>query len=309
MNCWFWNIDKDFADFFNNELQRGILRQGLGYHEELNLNKLQEKVAKNEVLSKEEQEAFNRCCPMLLHIKKGDLICVKNIPTNEHFTIVEVQGEYCFQISEHDDYGHFLPVKIINSFHKDSRIVSKPLTNALNRERNPTRITYKHDLAVKDLCKATDLKDKDQPEAFKEKIERFRGGMISSMKNLLKTNLSPTETERLILELLKNDGINVLWNAGAGEKGADLLCDIQIGYGLVSKIAVQVKMHWDIDFDITGIEQLETAFSAHSVDAGLLVTTAEGLGENVHKRLEEAQKKFNIQALYGEELYSRLIEL
>ncbi len=309
MACWFWNIDKDYSDFFKSELQRGFLRQGWGYNENLDLKKLQEKVEKNEPLIKEEQEAFNRCCSMLLHIKKGDFVCVKNLPTNQHFTIVEVIGDYGFQISEFGDYGHFLPIKILNSFHKNARIVAKPLANALNREQNPIRITYKHDLAVKDLVITTDLMDKDKPEEFKEKIERFRGGLICSMKDLLKNNLSPNETERLILELLKKDGLNVLWSAGAGEKGADLLCDIQIGYGLVSKIAVQVKMHWDTTYDTTAIEQLETAFTAHSVDTGLFVTTAEALGENVHKRLDEARKKFNVQALYGEELYTRLIEM
>ena len=129
------------------------------------------------------------------------------------------------------------------------------------------------------------------------------------LRDALEEDLSHKETERLILEMLRRDGMDVVWSAGPSEKGADLLCDIQLGYGLKSKIAIQVKMHWGGDNDTEGIGQLERAFEVHDIQAGLLVSLADTLGDNVKSRIGQARKKYNIRAIYGEELYAKLLEL
>lgn len=309
MECWFWNIDTEARKFLSSELKKGILRQGWGYDLRLDLRILHEKVKKDIRLDEEEQTAWDRCNVMLQYIERGDYIVVKNIPSADKFTIVEVVGDYDYQISEKDDYGHILPVKTINTFHKYSSVVPSPFVNALNREQNPIRITYKHSLTVKELAVVIDARDKDTPEQFKDKISKWRVSLLPSLKKSLQTGLTPPETERIVLEMMRRDGIEGLWNAGAAEKGADILCDVQLGYGLTSKIAVQVKMHWNEDYDTTGIDQLETAFEAHSVQAGLLVSMADKMGENVLERVEQARKKYNIRVLYGEELYMRILEL
>ena len=311
MECWFWNIDITMQSYFTDELQRHRLRQGWGYDERLDLRKLHVKVSANTSLDPEEQKAWDRCHPMLLYMQEGDLVAVKNVPGRDQFTIARVTGGYDFKIDPSiGDYGHFLPVEIVTAYHKYSKVVPSPLVNALNREQNPIRVTYKHQQAIRDLAsKDTTSEERDNPEQFKEKVAKWRGSLLPHLRDALKVNLSPNETERLILEMLKRDGMDVLWSAGPREQGADLLCDVQLGYGLTSKLAIQVKMHWGEDYDITGIDQLEHAFLAHGVQAGLLVSTADKLGENVINRIEEAQKKYNIRIIYGEELYGRLLEL
>lgn len=309
MECWFWNIDTGVREFLSAELNAGRLRQGWGYDSRLDLNLLESKLKTKNVFDPEEQSAWNRCSPILLYIKKGDLVVVKNIPSADMFTIVEVIGDYWFQISEKGDYGHILPVRVVNTFHKYSKVVPVPFTNALNREQNPVRITYKHSLTVKDLAKTTATDEKDTPEQFKDKMSKWRANLLPSLKKALREGLTASETERLVLEMMRRDGLDVDWIAGAGEKGADILCDVQLGYGLTSKIAVQVKMHWDHDSDTTGVDQLEKAFEVHSVQAGLLVSMADIMGNNVLERVEQAKRKYNIRILYGEELYTRLLEL
>lgn len=311
MECWFWNIDISNQSYFIEELQKGRLRQGWGFRDKLNLRKLQDKVSTNISLDSEEQEAWSRCRAMLQSIQKGDLIAVKNIPSRDQFTLVRVRDKYDFQIdSSVGDYGHLLPVEIVTTYHKYSKLVPSPLINALNREQNPIRITYKHHQTIRDLASIETTPDeRERPEQFKEKIANWRISLFPHLRDGLKKNLSPTETERLILEMLRRDGMDVLWSAGPTERGADLLCDVQLGYGLTSKIAIQVKMHWDKDDDTTGIDQLEQAFSAHGVQAALLVSMADELGENVKSRIEQAQKTYNIRAIYGEELYAKLLEL
>ncbi|MBM4288348.1 MAG: restriction endonuclease [Deltaproteobacteria bacterium] len=311
MECWFWNIDIKMQSYFSQELDQHRLRQGWGYADNLDLRKLKTKVSSNNLLDSEEQAAWNRCNTMLEYIKEGDLIAVKNVPVREKFTIVRVTGGYSFDIDPNiGDYGHFLPVDKVVVYNKYSKVVPAPFINALNRERNPIRITYKHQQTVRELASIdTSPEERDTPEQFKEKVAKWRINLLPHLKNDLKSSLSPAETERLILEMLRRDGVDVLWNAGPWEQGADLLCDVQLGYGLTSKLAIQVKMHWGETFDTTGIDQLEQAFSVHGAQGGILVITADKLGENVIKRIDEAQKKHNIQIIYGEELFSRLLEL
>ncbi len=112
MECWFWNIDPSAQDYFSSELDKGTLRQGWGYDERLKLSKLKTKTDDHIAFDDEEQRAWDRCNTMLLYIKEGDLIVVKNVPTREQFTIVEVKGSYDYNIEDIGDYGHILPVKL-----------------------------------------------------------------------------------------------------------------------------------------------------------------------------------------------------
>jgi predicted Mrr-cat superfamily restriction endonuclease len=305
MNCWFWNIDLNARKYINEELQKHHLRQGWGYDDKLDLRKLNDKVASKTPLDPDEQVAWSRCWYMLSEIKVGDLVAVKNVPDRDKFTIVKVTGPYDFTNEAHEDYEHVLPVEIVGVYHKQSEFVPTTLVNALNRERNPIRVTYKHKQAVCDLAsKVTDTtpEERAKPEQFKEKVTKWQSKLLTPLKKALQADLSHKETERLILEMLKRDGMDVVWNAGPGEQGADLLGDPQIGYGIPYKLAIQVKMHWEQDNDQTGIDQLERAIAAHGVQAGLL-------GPDLKKRIEESKKKYNIQVVYGEDLFVRLLEL
>lgn len=312
MNCWFWNIDLSEQPYFNKELQEHRLRQGWGYDGKLDLRKLSVKVASKTPLDEQEQEAWSRCWYMLSEIKVGDLVVVKNVPDRDKFTIVRVTGPYDFTLDKGEDYEHVLPVEIVGVYHKQSEFVPTTLVNALHRERNPIRVTYKHKQAVCDLASKaanTTPEERAKPEQFKGKVAKWQSSLLPHLKDALKAKLSPPETERLILEMLKREGMGVVWTAGPGEQGADLLVDPQIGFGIPYKLAIQVKMHWGQDNDQTGINQLEQAFVAHGVQAGLLITVADTLGPDLTKRIEESRKKYNIQVIYGEDLFGRLLEL
>jgi len=312
MNCWFWNIDKGEQEYFNDELQKHRLRQGWGYDDSLDLRKLNDKLeSKAQLDPDDEQPAWSRCCPML-YIQIGDLVVVKNVPECNKFTLVKVTGPYDF-IPDHGGYGHVLPVDIIGVYHKQSAVVPATLVNALNRAQSPIIVTYKHQQAVCDLASKsaeTTPEERAKPEQFKVRVAKWQGSLLPHLRDALQKGLSHKETERLILEMLKRDGMEVEWIAGPGEQGADILCGIRIGFGIPPyKLAVQVKMKWGQDNDQTGIDQLEHAFTAHGVQAGLLITMADTLGPDLTKRFEESKQKNNIQVIYGEDLYGRLLEL
>jgi hypothetical protein len=78
----------------------------------------------------------------------------------------------------------------------------------------------------------------------------------------------------------------------------------------LDKIGVQVKYFQGVDNSLKGLSQLEQAFQAHQLAAGLLVSFADQLGDELlKKKLEEMKKTLNVEVLYGENLYQRLLSL
>lgn len=310
MNCWFWNIDLTQHDYFRKELESGRLRQGWGYEESLDLRVLDRKFSGGEPLSSAEDAAWSRCSPTLKRIKERDLVVVKNIPSSKEFTIVEVDGDYDFQIGELDDYGHILPIKKVARYNKLSAEVPAPLTNALNRERYPIRITYKHKKTVQNLATADHPREvATQPEGLKVGLEQIRRRLASELKDHLRKKLTPGFAERLVFDMLRRDGLDAVYNAGPHEQGADVLTEVGLGYDLMAGLAVQVKKHWGHDNDTTAVQQLRRAFEAHGVDAGLLVTFADELGEDLSAAIDEAKRELNVGVIYGDDLYGRLLEM
>jgi len=310
LKAWIWNINVGARDYFRDELNAGRLRQGWGYLPNLDLRKIAAKIASGQALRPEETATWTRCSPMFSGIDPGDLIAVKNVPDGERFTLVRVRdGGYDYDIGSIGDYGHILPVEVICVFHKRAASVPAPLANALNKERYPIRRTHSHWDTIRRLAELRCDADCQRPEGFKEKVEGWRGALIPRLREGMREKLSPRDTERLVLELLQRDGLQVFDNAGPNERGADILADVSIGYGLSTRLAVQVKMHWDTDNDQTGIDQLEKAIATHNASAGLLVTMASHLGPNLLDRIELSKKSFNIEVLYGDDLFSRLLGL
>ena len=311
MDCWFWNIDRSQQDFFARELQNGHLRQGWGYQENLNLRLIKKQKKAGKPLTERQQAAWSRCRAMLTRITPGDLAVVKNVPSGNHFSLVRVSGEYGYEVSEETgDHGHILPVELVGSFHKNAAVVPTPMVRALNREQHPIRRTLKHKESVINLADAEPEEGKE-PEEFKTKIDGWRQTLAEKVKTLIHDSISHRQAERLVLEMLRNDEFDVDWTAGPNERGADLQTEALIGYGLSSGIAVQVKFHSGTESGLRGLEQIEQAFEERNADAGLLVTFADELDPEVEDYLGELKRKHheNIEVLYGENLYLRLLEL
>ncbi len=313
VNCWFWNIDQSEQKYFTDELKNGKLRQGWGYHEKLDLRKLKKKISVGDALDSEEQATWSRCGYMVEAIRLCDLIVVKNVPDRDKFTIVKVVGLYDFTLGNGEDYEHVLPIETVAVYHKYSKAVPAILTNALNREQHPIRRTLKHRQTVYSLASSVTvpniIEERLNPQPFKEKLSGWREKLVPHLREFLQKDLSASEAERLVGELLKREGMDVVWTAGAGEQGADLRCDADIGLGVTYRLVVQVKMHWEKDNDLTGVDQLMTALHAHDAKAGILVTMADELGKELRKKLDAVQKEHDIQVLYGVDLFNRLLEL
>jgi hypothetical protein len=310
MRSWFWNIDRRHQSFFAEELLAGRLRQGWGYQPRLDLRTLKGKLDNSKPLDDEEQVCWKGNSPMFESIEEGDLVVVKNVPTSEDFTIVKVSGPYNFQIDpDMGDFGHYLPVTGLRVYNKLSSNVPAPFANALNRAQNRIRVTNLHDDTVALLYLRESGESDTEPEELLDKLHSWRESLIPELKKLIRQGLNPGNAERLVLRLLEREGIRVEVTAGPNERGADLIGSTSVMRSLTSKIAIQVKMHWDRDDDTTGVDQLEKALTEHNVDACLLVSFADELGVAVHDRLKFLKRGHNVEALYGDELYSQLFDL
>ena len=311
MNCWFWNIDRNHNTFLHDELKAGRLRQGWSYRDDLSLTTIQERRNSEASLNDRQQAAWKRCKDMVTRITAGDIVVVKNVPDGQHFGLARVVGEYHFDISdETGDQGHVLPVEYIGAYHKNAEEVPTPMVRALNREQHPIRRTLKHKESVIALSEI-DPNTAKKPEPFKAMLDGWRSELSGQVRELAHDSLKHRTAERLVLEMLRNDGLNVDWTAGPNELGADLETEVDHGYGLSTNIAIQVKFHSGTERQLRGLKQIEQAFEERSVDAGLLVTFADELSDEVEEYLTAIKHQYrqNIDVLYGEELYTRLLEL
>lgn len=197
--------------------------------------------------------------------------------------------------------------------HKHSVLVPAPFCAALSRARSPIIITYAHKETLQNLAttavKATQT-ERETPAEFKDKVSQMRTSLLPIVQEFVQSGIHPWEMERLALELLKRDKMeSVVWTAGPWERGADGICEIPLAYGLKIRLAVQVKQHRDISYDQTGLDQLDYAFNAHGAQTAILVNTAQSLGPDVLARIDTMKQTKNIEVIYGNDLYQRILEL
>jgi hypothetical protein len=271
-----------------------------------------QKVNSGNELDEEEQNCWKGCSPMIQSIEEGDLVIVKNVPNRETFTIAKVIGPYDFRIDEKvGDFGHILPVTGHRKFNKLSKIVPARFASALDRARSRIIPTNRHADTVVALYERSKAPSDMKPEELRNRIGSWRKDLIPHLKTIIRDGLRPRSAERLIELLLKQRGIVVDFTAGPNERGADMLGTASFASleNLNYRVAIQVKMHDGIENDTTGLDQLERALSEHRVDACLLVSFADELGDQFDKQLRTLKRKHNVEVLYGDELYSELLDL
>lgn len=312
MNCWIWNIDKGRRPYLREEINKGRLRQGWSYREDLDLRKIKKRIEQGDEIDEKVQRAWDRCKWMLTHIKSGDLIVVKNIPDSNSFTLVKVKGEYDFSIDEEQgDQGHIIPIEKIQSFDKRASVAPSPFVNAINREQHPIRRTKKHKETVINLAQG-DISDEEatQPEKFKEILQNCRSELQEPLKKYLKDKLNSRLAEKLVLNMIAHEleEEKIEYTAGPAEQGADIIAEFDFGYVFSHKIAVQIKMHWEKDSTTHGVKQLKKAIQKYDVDAGMLVSFADELGDDLERAAEKLEAEYPVEILYGDDLYERLLE-
>ncbi|MDR2141962.1 MAG: hypothetical protein LBR11_09285 [Deltaproteobacteria bacterium] len=126
VNYWGYRIDISRIDFFREELEKGVLRQGWGYDEGQDLRK--------EPLLVDEGASGN--LPIYHNVKKGDILLVPRLPDWDHVALVEATADfnegYRFEFSPgEEDYAHMFPARFVGKFVRNSELVAGDIRSTL----------------------------------------------------------------------------------------------------------------------------------------------------------------------------------
>ena len=331
MNIWAMRTSRDSEEHINfvkNELQnKGILRQGWGYRDEQDLNKIYDKIIAPNFnlteLSSHEEAAFwnikmlgKYCQYSKTYIQVGDIILVPNMPKNSFFTLCRVTGDYSYsEDTEVKDLRHMLPVEV---FTKGGVAYSNENVDAALRQslRHPGRLwtinPYK-DCVDKIISLVKDKKEyllregSDHVERAKDLVDT---AITTSVDNLsdtiikeLPSVLQGAEWEPVLCyaldPLMKN--IQIEHTGGPSECGADIVINIPNPFKKQFPwlIVIQVK-NYKGEIGVEVAEQLKQAIDSRSgqgrVIAAYVLTTANTISEDLKKALENIRKKHNIEA-------------
>jgi hypothetical protein len=321
--------DKRRRDFISRELEAGRLRQGWGWKPEHDLRVLREKLSAGAKLNEEESSVWrNR---RLLDtegdgLKPGDIVIVPNIPEQGRWALARVTGAYRYEPPPSDagvgsDYAHVVPVEAIRTKDGKIAVVEADNENVDARLRASMRTMSRMwsvdamGAKVDDLIRAIESgKDTARAQPETEKFAGFSSAVAAAAWEKVRERYKAAEFEMLVLRVFRHiydhgrTGRVEHWG-GAGEKGADLLVFTQDPLGLEFKIAVQVKLHDGEHDDVHALDQIKWAHSAHSVDAGVVLTTATTLSERFtnHQQALEAELGIDIRVLTRDDFLKLLM--
>ncbi|MDR0307116.1 MAG: restriction endonuclease [Chitinispirillales bacterium] len=309
MNVWAFNTPegKESIDFVNASLKKGISRFGWSYLEDADLKKLKEKDWNK--LSNKEKDCYKY---FLLDINVGDWIVHINIPEWGKCTAGKVIETYKWDeepnkigVSDYSDAGDFrhtfkLDPNTIVEFDRDNHNVT-PLINRKLKLRGKYWRIY-------------------DTEQFSISLENLKNNTVNTQSNIeyglyyLKADIKP-DLENIAKSIQKNHpgkrleyllgkvfdkvpNVRSVKVNGSGF-GTDYGADLIITYSTFEWqqkdeiLVVQVKSFTDVHYEITAVEQIETAIKKYRADMGLIVSTAKA-SDVLIKKIEETQEKIKI---------------
>jgi len=266
-----YRIHVQESKYFDDELERGRLRQGWGYDENQKLPGTAEKGAK-------------RNLPIYEKVKKGDILLIPRLPNWYDITIAEATEDfdkgYKFEIDiEKNDYGHIFPAKKIKHISRYSQNMHSDLQKTLKNMRRFWQIAN-CDSNIEEIIKS----ENNEAVSYKE---RFNKSLINAFENSFNDKIFKS----LIIENANKNFTNETWEyalvealkiiypsphfevervGGVKEKehGTDILIKVfglgDIEYG----IAIQVKDWWG-KAEKSAIDQLNKADNYWEKEEGI----------------------------------------
>ena len=312
---WVMRTYHDARAFILEALTRGELRQGWGYAERLNLNVIAAKLENHEwrvsVLDDAERDAWRNQRMWSGHwgrIKVGDVIVVPKLPVDRHWKILEVTGDYYFDISsEFGDYGHVLPVReLVGDVSNTNRRVSAGLQRTMRtpmRLWNITRLGPNVDELISSVREPLARADSDL-ERLKDVMAETLQAMRAQLAAQFLGNQHEAPVHRLLERLYSSDEVDL--RAGPAEQGADFEITQVDPLGVSFTTVVQLKTYQGRigDQGHGALDQIRQAVKAYSADAAVILTTADGETDEFRQAREKMEEDLNVQVrlVAGEEL-------
>ena len=310
MNYWGYRIDTRDIRFFEDELNKGQLRQGWGYD------------AGQDLRNMTVDAGAGRNRPML-QVKQGDILFVPRLPSWGEGAIVEAtedwDSSYRFDIpKKQGDYGHIFAAKLLRSFTRESAHVSGDLRSTLRTPRRFWGITFPD--IEKQVEKLLSVPESELSKGITH-AQRFEGaiqdafgrvikGFSESAKEQLDHQFSEARWENALMEVFKvlYPGCEIRRPAGRSESkhGTDILIQIpglrrDTNFG----IAVQVKDHHGVVKDeavqqVAKAEYWEQRWPDFTLIEKVVLITKAGKKDNA--KLVDAGRDADVHVLFADDL-------
>jgi predicted Mrr-cat superfamily restriction endonuclease len=294
---WVMRTHVDARDQLLAALKKGELRQGWGYDERLDLNRIADRLEENgwrvSALDDEERATWRgnqRMWPGHWgRINPGDLIVLPKMPKDRHWMIVEVIGEYRYDLRRDlGDYGHVLPVKIrVHDISNANRAVSAGLQRTMRTQSRLWNIDALADDVGRLLDESSEI-ELSRADSSLERLEDVMEETIAFMREQLLKRFGGNQFEDPVFRLLERlygQG-RVFKRAGPREAGADYEINLVDPLGVASTIVVQLKTYQGTFNDLHALDQIETAVSQYNAAAAVILTTALREGDDFSQQRE-----------------------
>jgi hypothetical protein len=220
----------------------------------------------------------------LLDLKEGDYVVYINLPEWGKCTVAQVTGPYEWRF-EDDDFNHRFPINpaSVYVFDRNDAIVHPALRSRLKLQGRWWRIYLENEFEA--LLKS--LKEGIRPTPRTREVNlRFLSNEIQPFLSSITERIHHThpnyDLEALFAEVFRKlpGVVDVRWQGGAGDHGADILVTFEAGLPIPgleneSTLVVQVKSFEGEHWDTRAVEDIRRAFEHYpEASMGLIVSTA-----------------------------------
>ena len=245
-NYWGYRIDTRNRKYFFDEINKGFLRQGWGYHVNQDLRNLDD----TEVSARRNFPIFNK-------VKKGDILLVPRLESWDEIAIVEATKDfntgYDFSIDPKiGDYGHMFPVKLRLIFSRHNCNVDGIIRETLKCRSRFWNINRCAEQIEKILNTPPEqLREKARyEESFRKRVEEAfnEESFAKQIYQKLNSDFQASEWEYILCEgftRLYPDNYSIQTTPNSEEKkhGADIIIQIPGILNTTYIVAIQVKDH------------------------------------------------------------------
>lgn len=299
-------------DVFNS-LKNGEGRFGWSYIETGDLRTLKQRIIEEGrgSLSEEEQDCYQE---FLLNLQPGDHVVYINVPEWGRCTTAKITGNYLWRFDD-DDFNHRFPVdpESVREFDRNDVAVHPALSRLLKLPPRQWTINLQDEFNA--LLDSLSGNTPESPRTARDNL-RYLANAITPLLSGITREIQHThvnsDLEPLIADVLKNVPgiIDVKWQGGAGDHGADIIAKFSgglpiLGLELDQTLIVQVKSFKGEHWDTQAVEDIRRAFKHYpEARAGLIVSTADkstpALDHAVEQLREESKKP--VALLIGQEV-------
>lgn len=280
-------------------LKNGEGRFGWSYIESADLRKLKQRVDADgwDSLSDEEKDCYQ---VFLLDFKAGDYVVYINVPEWGKCTVAKVTGQYQWKF-EDDDFNHRFPVdpSTVCVFDRNDASVHPALRSRLKLQGRWWRIYLKDEFAeLLEVLKKGVTPSQRTPEANLRFLSNEIQPFLLNITQRIHHTHPNYDLECLFAEVFKKipGVIDVKWQGGAGDHGADILVTFDGGLPIPglekqSVLVVQVKSYEGDHWDTRAVEDIKRAFEHYpEASMGLIISTANSITTAVEKELDKLRE-------------------